>query len=204
MNQLAKATSSLKISNASNSPRQQHQSSTSYQSKQSQQVLPPPPQQPQQLKPSQSPHLPTNSQQSFEKVFPQMPNGFEYNPYKIMGFQNKETNEFALNVLKTQNFDNMPPPSHTVVQQALVTAPAPPQQIQQQPHRQDAYVPIQMSQSFAARPPSQPKQIQNAHFITGATLQPFNWALKVHDLCFAKYWEDGRVSTIQIYLSLFF
>lgn len=38
---------------------------------------------------------------TFEEMFPQA-KCFPYNPYKIMGFQNKETNEFAMNVLKTQ------------------------------------------------------------------------------------------------------
>ncbi|XP_055703721.1 tudor domain-containing protein 3 [Phlebotomus papatasi] len=42
----------------------------------------------------------------FNKAFPQIPNGFD--PNKIMGFQNKETNEFARNVLKQQL--NEPPP----------------------------------------------------------------------------------------------
>lgn len=48
---------------------------------------------------------PQQSQQSrnshFEEMFPQAKR-FPYNPYKIMGFQNRESNEFAMNVLKTQ------------------------------------------------------------------------------------------------------
>lgn len=40
----------------------------------------------------------------FEDVFPEA-KSFPYNPYKILGFQNRETNEFAMNVLKTQMND---------------------------------------------------------------------------------------------------
>ncbi|XP_059622315.1 tudor domain-containing protein 3 [Phlebotomus argentipes] len=46
--------------------------------------------------------------QDFNKAFPQIPNGFD--PNRIMGFQNKETNEFARNVLKQQHQRPHPPP----------------------------------------------------------------------------------------------
>lgn len=45
---------------------------------------------------------------NFEEMFPQAKR-FPYNPYKIMGFQNRETNEFAMNVLKTQMNDQKAP-----------------------------------------------------------------------------------------------
>lgn len=49
--------------------------------------------------------VPMRTQAShFEEVFPEAKR-FPYNPYKIMGFQNRETNEFAMNVLKTQMND---------------------------------------------------------------------------------------------------
>lgn len=121
----------------------------------------------------------TQTSNAFDKVFPQMPSGFEYNPYKIMGFQNKETNEFAMNVLKSQSFDNIPP-AHMVSGQG-------------QGARQDAYVPIPMA--YAARPPPQQQQSQKQHFSNGGgvNFQPFTWPHSLHDICFAKYWEDGRV-----------
>lgn len=119
---------------------------------------------------------------TFDKVFPQMPSGFEYNPYKIMGFQNKETNEFAMNVLKSQSFDNIPP-AHMVsghIQQQTSSAG-------------HAYVPMQMATVYAARPPPQQQQ-QPQHFSNGGVnFQPFTWPHSLHDICFAKYWEDGRV-----------
>lgn len=85
MVELIDATASLKI--GSNSKPQQQQQ-PKQQSQQQSQSLPPP-------------HHAQNKN-SFEEVFPQAPKGFAYNPYKIMGFQNKETNEFAMTVLKTQ------------------------------------------------------------------------------------------------------
>lgn len=191
----------MKISNTSNNSRQKPVvQATTYQSKH-QPLVQPSHQHPPTLKPSQSPHQAHN--QTFEKVFPQMPNGFEYNPYKIMGFQNKETNEFALNVLKSQNFDNLP----QAVQPIAMAAGQPPSHS----GPRQTYVPIQINPSYAARPP--PPQ-QNAipiqtlapvqHYNAAAVaedddedklpLQPFTWMLKPHDLCFAKYWEDKRVS----------
>lgn len=47
----------------------------------------------------QAPQSQQQRNANFEEMFPQAKQ-FPYNPYKIMGFQNKETNEFALNVLK--------------------------------------------------------------------------------------------------------
>lgn len=195
INQLVKATGSMKISNNNNNaPRPASTPSATsgtYVVHKHANAMPPK---------SQTPHHNTQAN-AFEKMFPQMPNGFEYNPHKIMGFQNKETNEFALNVLKTQNFDHIP--------QHLNQMPPPPTA------RQDQYVPMQINQNYAARPPAViPQQQQHPpppqqhqiktivssqqHFIpavnTVINLQQFSWPLKVHDVCFAKYWEDGRVS----------
>lgn len=125
---------------------------------------------------------------AFDKVFPQMPSGFEYNPYKIMGFQNKETNEFAMNVLKSQSFDNIPP-AHMVGGHSAGP-------------RQDAYVPMPMASVYAARPPPQQQQPQPQQFINGGiNFQPFTWPHSLHDICFAKYWEDGRVKLFGLYFS---
>uniref|UniRef100_A0A1B0C7Z4 Survival of motor neuron-related-splicing factor 30 n=1 Tax=Lutzomyia longipalpis TaxID=7200 RepID=A0A1B0C7Z4_LUTLO len=51
------------------------------------------------------------NRQEVNKTFPQIPNGFD--PNKIMGFQNKETNEFARNVLKQQH-KPQPEPQPTI------------------------------------------------------------------------------------------
>lgn len=187
INQLANETASMKISHSKTSRQQQSQTQKSSHLLQ--------PQQPQQTK------------NSFEKVFPQMPNGFEYNPYKIMGFQNKETNEFAMNVLKTQNFENVPQQivsgsSATVVGQPLsmpsvIGSPQPPTLTQIQ--MPEAFIPMQ---NFSKPPPPLPSQ----HYIGTMTGVPTgqlsvmpavatfnnNWHWKITDICFAKYWEDGR------------
>lgn len=110
-----------------------------------------------------------------------MPNGFEYNPYKIMGFQNKETNEFALNVLKNQNFDAVP---------TVLGKP-------NQPMPSDGYVAMPSNRNFVVPPPPTATAVMAPPTFIPATIvnsQPFNWTWKVHDICFAKYWEDGRVS----------
>lgn len=139
----------------------------------------------------------TQTSNAFDKVFPQMPSGFEYNPYKIMGFQNKETNEFAMNVLKSQSFDNIPPAhmvSGHIQQQTSSVGHAP---------RQDAYVPMPMATVYAARPPPQQQQTQQQHFSNGGVnLQPFTWPHSLHDICFAKYWEDGRVKFHEVFCLL--
>lgn len=106
-----------------------------------------------------------------------MPNGFEYNPYKIMGFQNKETNEYALNVLKNQNFDAAPPPP------TVLSKPTPPM-----PSNRNFVVPPPATAATAVI--MAPQQLIPAVLNN----QPFNWTWKEHDICFAKYWEDGRVS----------
>lgn len=113
-----------------------------------------------------------------------LPNGFEYNPYKIMGFQNKETNEFALNVLKNQNFDALPP--------TVLGKPA-------QPVPSEGFVAMPSNRNFVVPPPSAATAVMAPPpFIPTVAVnsQPFNWTWKIHDICFAKYWEDGRVSFI--------
>ncbi|XP_065074371.1 tudor domain-containing protein 3 [Ochlerotatus camptorhynchus] len=118
------------------------------------------------------------------KNFIQLPNGFNYNPYQIMGFQNKQTNEFALNVLKSQQFDAIQsahlatqqpggppgvaiPPSAAVVPQVLAATP---------------------TRSVAV--PVHPTMQQTA------TSGVPNW--KVGDRCLSKYWEDGGFYNAEI------
>lgn len=117
-----------------------------------------------------------------QKNFIQLPNGFNYNPYQIMGFQNKQTNEFALNVLKSQQFDALQtahlatPPGAPNVQTPMpgVTIPSP-----------TTVVPAVL----ASGPPA--ATIHPAIPSTTAATLPV-W--KVGDRCLAKYWEDGGVS----------
>lgn len=109
------------------------------------------------------------------KNFIQLPNGFNYNPYQIMGFQNKQTNEFALNVLKSQQFDPTQQSAGPPV--AAVSGPIP--GVAMAPSA--AVVP----QVLTATPPNLPP--------TATAVLP-NW--KIGDRCLAKYWEDGGVSFI--------
>lgn len=111
------------------------------------------------------------------KNFIQLPNGFNYNPYQIMGFQNKQTNEFALNVLKSQQFDALQtahlaggPPGGPPVQ-AIPGVPIP----------GTATV---VSSVMAPAGPAIP-----------AGALP-NW--KIGDRCLAKYWEDGGFYNAEI------
>lgn len=116
------------------------------------------------------------------------PNGYDYNPYKIMGFQNKETNEYALNVLKNQNFDALPPTVLAVKQPS-------------QPMPAEGFVPMPANRNFVVPPPATAVMAQP--FIPAViNTQPYNWTWKEHDICFAKYWEDQRVSGDKILLSL--
>ncbi|XP_058835900.1 tudor domain-containing protein 3 [Topomyia yanbarensis] len=134
-------------------------------------------------KPSQTPNggqvgiTPPASATGLPKNFIQLPNGFNYNPYQIVGFQNKQTNEFALNVLKSQQVDPLQS-VHLVAAQSGgpssipgVTIPA------------TAAV---VTAGHLASPahPSMP---------TGVTP---NW--KVGDRCLAKYWEDGGLYNAEI------
>lgn len=153
---------------------------------------------------SQSHH--NQNKNTFEEVFPQAPKGFAYNPYKIMGFQNKETNEFAMNVLKTQVVDQQghAAPIHVPKQALAPTQPQPP------PIHPENFVPIHQQQPPPIHhiyngPPQMAHSLQNFIVAGGAIptnlpaqvppqQQPFAWNWNVGDRCFAKYWEDGRVS----------
>lgn len=148
---------------------------------------------------SQSHHNQTKN--SFEEVFPQAPKGFAYNPYKIMGFQNKETNEFALNVLKTQVVDQGQVPQIHIPKQQ-------PPQVQPPPTiHAETFVPIHQQAPIhiynGPPPPQLAHNIPN-FIVTGGGIatniasqipqQTYAWNWNVGDRCLAKYWEDGRVS----------
>lgn len=135
--------------------------------------------------------MPVNN--NFAKAFPQMNNGYGYNPYKIVGFQNKESNEFAMNILKhEQNFEfvqtqqqQQPQP---MIAQQVITIPQQrnqtPQQIQNQPYHHP--------QNHQSQP--HPQQIHIPQHPQGQ--QGFMW--NVGDRCLAKYWEDGNFYVAEI------
>lgn len=165
MNQLTEATASMKLSG---NKRQSYNNPPNYSAKH-QQNQSQPPSRPSQQQPSSNPP-PKNAP---------MPNGFEYNPYKIMGFQNKETNEYAMNVLKNQNFDAVP---------ATVLA-------KPTPLPSDGFVPMPTNRNFVVPPPATTVMAAPAQpFIPAAMNNQPYWTWKEHDICFAKYWEDQRVS----------
>ncbi|XP_055534260.1 tudor domain-containing protein 3 [Wyeomyia smithii] len=102
------------------------------------------------------------------KNFFQLPNGFNYNPYQIVGFQNKQTNEFALNVLKSQQFD--------ALQTTHLVATAQPGGVSMPPTAAVVPTVLPTGQPVSSVPP-----------ISSGVLP--NW--KIGDRCLAKYWEDG-------------
>lgn len=136
----------------------------------------------------------------FEEIFPQLPEAHAYNPYKIMGFQNKETNEFAMNVLKAQT---MSPKSVAAMRSSQMIPQSQPN-IPLHVSRQDRYdSPPQPPIHHIYGTVSQPS-LPTPNFIVGNTNAPFNegppshstygWNFKIGDRCLAKYWEDENVS----------
>lgn len=126
----------------------------------------------------------------FEEIFPQLPKANAYNPYKIMGFQNKESNEFAMNVLKTQamDLDTGAMQSPQIVQQSQPN-------ISFYPPHQDKYetTPQPPNQQIFGKipPPNIAAPIPN--FIVADTNATYAWNFKKGDRCLAKYWEDENV-----------
>lgn len=107
MKSLIDSTANLQISNDSKHRQQQTHQQTHHPSQMSSQQQQPqhkPNQgqmsQQQQQQQSQPQLSSGNQQQQRNANFEEIQFPIKYNPYKIMGFQNKETNEFALNVLK--------------------------------------------------------------------------------------------------------
>lgn len=110
-----------------------------------------------------------------------LPNGFAYDPNKIMGFRSKEANEFAMSVLKNQSPAQIP--------QSIVTQPThypPPMQIPQQAYPPPAQFLMQPQHSQPPPPPA------------FAVNQFGDWVWKIGDRCLAKYWDDGRFYEAEI------
>lgn len=117
----------------------------------------------------------------------QLPNGgYSYDPSKIMGFQTKEANEYAMNLLKSQGM--LPQQSSAPSQQTQVP-PQPPQIIANSqpapPPQAVAYITPTPNNVFVAPTPQQTQIMVPA----GG-----NWHWNIGDICLAKYWEDGNVS----------
>ncbi|XP_055384233.1 tudor domain-containing protein 3 [Condylostylus longicornis] len=83
-------------------------------------------------------------------AFTQIPNGFAYDPNKIMGFQNKETNDFAMTLLKSQGIPTALTPT---------TALAPPQP----PHPHPSVTPTAAPQSTTPHPAAAYQTMQIGH-----------------------------------------
>ncbi len=163
-----------------------------------QQQQPPPPTQSQQ--PQQTAPLNPNDLNVKNAPFSNDFAKINYNPYQIIGFQNKETNEYAKNILKTQQ--QQPPPQASLPPtQPITSGPPPPtatiyQQATPNPHALPPSIttvipaqavfhsnyPIMMAPQIGAAPmTAQP----SAPLVNG----------KAGEYCLAKYWEDGQVSS---------
>lgn len=137
-----------------------------------------------------------------DEIFPHLSKAHAYNPYKIMGFQNKETNEFAMNVLKTQAAMD---PS-TLAIQSSQNMPQPQPNISMLPLPQEKYDSTSHSSIYhrcGDVPPSRTMAAQIPNFIVANTNASINltpapqttyaWNFRIGDRCLAKYWEDEHV-----------
>ncbi|XP_005177150.1 tudor domain-containing protein 3 [Musca domestica] len=123
----------------------------------------------------------------------QLPNGFAYDPSKIMGFQSKEANEYAMNLLKSQGLLPQQSPVAGPQAAAQATQVPPPTQPQLLANPQAApavtYMTPSPNSGFVAAPPP-PQQGPIPQY--GMLPQGGGWNWNVGDLCLAKYWEDGN------------
>ncbi|XP_022211257.2 tudor domain-containing protein 3 [Drosophila obscura] len=117
--------------------------------------------------------------------YSQLPNGYTYDPSKIMGFQSKETNEFAMSLLKSQGTGASAPPAapagSKAVQEVL--------QVASQPSPPSPFAGIN-PQPRAVTPGAGPQQF--------GMLPGDGWMWQKGDLCMAKYWDDGRYYEAEI------
>uniref|UniRef100_A0A182SJI7 Tudor domain-containing protein n=1 Tax=Anopheles maculatus TaxID=74869 RepID=A0A182SJI7_9DIPT len=150
------------------------------------------------------------------KNYIQLPNGYNYNPYQIMGFQNKQTNEFALNVLKSQQqFDPMQQPPHLGTPgpvPATVSPVGPNVMPLPGPNVTPPGVLAQVPPATVMAPAPTPGSVPGHAALgpagmsmapapmapTGTTMSAVypNW--KIGDRCLAKYWEDSGFYTAEI------
>ncbi|XP_055855536.1 tudor domain-containing protein 3 [Episyrphus balteatus] len=168
-----------------NYAQQQHQQQQQQQQQQSKQ---------QQQQYQQPPPMNSTTTQKLQQTFGPLPNGFNYDPSKIIGFQAKETNEFALTLLKSQGVPTGPPsqvgvvPPSVAAQQPQFLSGPPPSAMHMapQPFTTTTYVVPQ----GVAPPTHSPSAFG---MIPGE-----NWNWKIGDRCLAKYWDDGRYYEAEI------
>lgn len=142
----------------------------------------------------------------FEEIFPQLPKAHAYNPYKIMGFQNKETNEFAMNALKTQamNPNTVAMPSPQMLPQSQQNLPLyPPRQDKYenspQPQIHHIYGNVPPPHMAAAMPNFMVANTNRTINLGPSPQSAYAWNFKIGDRCLAKYWEDENVSENILY-----
>lgn len=133
-----------------------------------------------------------NTRQPSNANCTQLPNGYTYDPSKIMGFQTKEANEFAMSLLKSQGLSIASPPNaHTLAQGQSSSKQS--NNISSAQIEPTACVAPSKPQPTAAVAPAMSSPTKS--FGLAAPLDPWQW--KGGDLCMAKYWDDGRVSIQQ-------
>ncbi|TDG40072.1 hypothetical protein AWZ03_013504 [Drosophila navojoa] len=131
-----------------------------------------------------------NTRQPTNANCTQLPNGYTYDPSKIMGFQTKEANEFAMSLLKSQGLSIASPPNaHT---------PAQGQWASQQPNNVSS-AEVEPTACLAPQPTAVVAPAMSSppkSFDLAVPLDPWQW--KSGDLCMAKYWDDGRYYEAEI------
>lgn len=130
-----------------------------------------------------------HQQPPMTKNYVAIPNG-TYNPYQIMGFQNKATNEFAMNVLKTQQLPvtaNAQAPPPTVAVPVVAAAQMQPGQFVQQQYGHPPVIPSPQPMSNQFLPPG-----TTVAFNTVQVGMMPQVKFNVGEVCVAKYWEDER------------
>lgn len=132
----------------------------------------------------------------------QLGNGFAYDPSKIMGFQSKEANEYAMNLLKSQGLtmQQLQQQQQAASQQTQQVPTLPPQQQHPQAQILNAQAPPPAAVAYMAQNPNlyvAPPQQAPPQF---GMMSGGNWPWKIGDLCLAKYWDDGNVSVFYLIL----
>uniref|UniRef100_A0A182JZ81 Tudor domain-containing protein n=1 Tax=Anopheles christyi TaxID=43041 RepID=A0A182JZ81_9DIPT len=149
--------------------------------------------------------------QGVPKNFIQLPNG--YNPYQLMSFPNKQTNEFTLNVMKgQQQYDPMQQPPHLGTAGPVPPTVSPvgpnvvpmagsvtPTGVLAQPPQAGVIATAQSPGSVPPHGTLAPTSMTISPMAPPASTIPAvypNW--KIGDRCLAKYWEDGGFYTAEI------
>ncbi|XP_034103162.1 tudor domain-containing protein 3 [Drosophila albomicans] len=145
------------------------------------------------------------SQHQSNASYSQLPNGYTYDPSKIMGFQSKETNEFAMSLLKSQGLTIAPqaaaasaaqPPPSSQKLPTQATSPPAPMANNNSIKPRNTFDALPMASANSIQLPSNPQPA-----VLSSPPQYFTddaWMWKAGDLCMAKYWDDGRYYEAEI------